>query len=246
MFFCVVYKCELSSDNVRLLSLRASAAALAWQSARRRHYQLQKCWLTAERTDCHTSDIGHWFAMTARELILADSSRCPCLYNEPVVYSKTKRGNTMKTLRIALSLLACVVLCLCFAPAGYAEDVAVSEVVAFNARGVYVNEDNFPDEHFRNYIIQKYGTYLSSGEIAAATVIDCSKSYSISYDNIDIDNPDEETPADTPGDLIFYIPDNTDGNQEYPSTESDNDEVITPYPQSGQHCFLCCRFFFRL
>ena len=85
------------------------------------------------------------------------------------------------TLRIALTLLFCVVLCLCLAPAGYAESLAVSDAVAFYAHGVYVNEDNFPDDNFRNYVGQKYGAYLSSGEIAAATVIDCSKPYSISF-----------------------------------------------------------------
>ena len=136
------------------------------------------------------------------------------------------------TLRIALTLLFCVVLCLCLAPAGYAESHAVSDAVAFYAHGVYVNEDNFPDENFRNYVVQKYGTYLSSGEIAAATVIDCSKPYSFSFNSTDIENPPEEMPDDTPVDIIINNPEDTDNSHNYPSTESDNDEAETFYPDS--------------
>ena len=55
----------------RILSLRASAAALAWQSARRRRCQSRKCRLTAGRTDCHDQ-----FANWSRNDRSRDSTCC--------------------------------------------------------------------------------------------------------------------------------------------------------------------------
>ena len=52
---------------------------------RRRHLPTQKSYLAVGSTDCHTSDIGHWFAMTNRGLVLlrkADTHvglSCPAL-----------------------------------------------------------------------------------------------------------------------------------------------------------------------
>ena len=56
------------------------------------------------------------------------------------------------------------------------EVFSISDTEMFDAHGVYVNEENFPDDNFRQYVLNNYGTYLSSGEIASAKFIDCSHS----------------------------------------------------------------------
>lgn len=83
----------------------------------------------------------------------------------------------MKTiLRFAIMLTLTAVLCLCLGAAAYAEDFVLSDMETFDAHGVYVDEENFPDAVFRQFILNNYGSYLSTGEIASATVIDCSQS----------------------------------------------------------------------
>ena len=89
--------------------------------------------------------------------------------------------------------LLSAVLCMCFDGFAFAEGFNLSDDETYDAHGVYVNKENFPDDNFRQYVLEKYGSYLSSGEIASAKVIDCSNNNYWIVDPINPDNAQEHT-----------------------------------------------------
>ena len=71
----------------------------------------------------------------------------------------------MKTmLRVSLTLLFCIVLCMCLAPVVYADNVAIDVTT-------------FPDQNFRNYISEQFDSdgngFLNDEELIAVTAISC-------------------------------------------------------------------------
>ena len=117
-------------------------------------------------------------------------------------------------LRMGIMFLLSVVFCLCAGRAVYAEVFSISDTEMFDAHGVYVNEENFPDDNFRQYVLNNYGTYLSSGEIASTKVFDCSHSYSV---DVGIEPPPddkigEQTTYDPNGNTIIT---DSDGNNRH-------------------------------
>ncbi len=106
-------------------------------------------------------------------------------------------------LRIGIMFLLSVALCMCFAGSAFAEEFILSDDETYDAHGVYVNEENFPDEYFRQYVLNNYGTYLSSGEIASAKIIDCTNN-NYWYDDPN-DGNTQETWINVPEGYTSYI-----------------------------------------
>ena len=114
----------------------------------------------------------------------------------------------MKTvLRNGITVLLSVVLCMCFVSSAFAEGLTLSDAETYDAHGVYVNEENFPDDNFRQFVFKKYGSYLSSGEIASAKVIDCSNNHYWIVDPINPDSAQEQTNDEE----VYIPPDSTEG-----------------------------------
>lgn len=113
-----------------------------------------------------------------------------------------------KTLRIGASFLMSVVCCMCLADSAFAEEFNLSDTETYDAHGVYVNEETFPDEYFRQYVLNNYGTYLSSGEIASAKVINCSNN-NYWYDDPTDGQTGEQTTYDPDGNTTYI---DSDGN----------------------------------
>ena len=161
---------------------------------------------------------------------------------------KVVGGIAMKNaLRIGIMFLLSVVCCMCFAGSALAEEFILSDTETYDAHGVYVNEENFPDAYFRQYVLEKYGSYLSSGEIASAKVINCSHSYSV--DDWCIlpadDQIGDQTAYDPDGNTTYIDPEgnvivvNSDGNIIFTGPindnqdnqgDGDNDVVISDLP----------------
>jgi len=104
-------------------------------------------------------------------------------------------------LRNGIMFLLSAVLCMCFDGFAFAEGFNLSDDETYDAHGVYVNKENFPDDNFRQYVLEKYGSYLSSGEIASAKVINCTNNNYWIADPINPDNTQEHT-----NDEEVYIP----------------------------------------
>ncbi len=157
----------------------------------------------------------------------------------------------MKTvLRVGVSFLMSAVCFIYFVGSSFAEEFTLSDNETYDAHGVYVNEENFPDSNFRWYVLNNYGTYLSSGEIASAIVINCSNN-NYWYEEPNDGNPEEtwitvpegytsyvgedgityyvDTVGntyvlDTDGNLVLCVPINPENDQDH----STDDEVYTP------------------
>ena len=135
-------------------------------------------------------------------------------------------------LRNGIMFLLSAVLCMCFAGSALAEGLTLSDAETYDAHGVYVNEENFPDAYFRQYVFYKYGTYLSSGEIASAKIINCSRSYSVDdgYVPPADGQTEEQTTYDPDGNTTYIDPEgnvivvNSDGNIIYTGSNNDNQD----------------------
>ncbi len=139
----------------------------------------------------------------------------------------------MKTvLRNGITVLLSVVLCMCFEGSAFAEGLTLYDAETYDAHGVYVNEENFPDDNFRQFVFKKYGSYLSSGEIASAKIINCSRSYSVDdgYVPPADGQTEEQTTYDPDGNTTYIDPEgnvivvNLDGNIIYTGSNNDNQD----------------------
>ena len=161
-------------------------------------------------------------------------------------------GIAMKNaLRMGIMFLLSVALCMCFAYPAFAEEFNISDTETYDAHGVYVNEENFPDEYFRQYVLNNYGTYLSSGEIASAKVINCSRSYYVddgyvppadgyTEEQSNYDPEGNTTYIDPEGNVIIFDPNGNiistgtiDDNQDNQS-DGNNDEIIPVPPDMNE------------